>query len=139
MQGRYKKTAPAATSGNPKLYLSSSPPAELVGVTAKLRWKSTINSLAAENRKLPTSHEGILIGFCSSFQLLADCEQSLRAHGIMIDGGRDGQRRSPALAGKLQALNAIRQFSSEIGLSPASASRLPLPPVEEERNPFADL
>ena len=138
-KGRYKKAPSPATSGKHHLYLNAKPPGELVGTVAKLRWKNTIHTLASENRKLPKSHEGILIGFCSSFQLLADCEASIRTDGLLVDGGRDGKRRSPALAGKIQALNAIRQFSAELGLSPASASRLPLPPIEEERNEFADL
>lgn len=138
MRGRYPKTPPAATSGNAKLYLTRKPPAELVGAVAQSRWKSTINTLASENRKLPKSNEGVLIGFCAAFQLLADCEKSLQEDGLLVDGGRDGKRRSPALAGKLQAMNAIRAFASEIGLSPASASRLPLPPVEMMPNPFLE-
>jgi P27 family predicted phage terminase small subunit len=134
MKGRRKKN-PIESSEH---YLIADPPAELIGDIARARWVATIEVLDSENRKIPRSNEGVMIGYCSAFQLLADCERELQASGLLV-ANRDGGRRSPALAGKIQAMNAIRAFAAEIGLTPASASRLPLPPIAELPNPVADL
>ena len=126
-----------APSGNSENYLSSKPPSTLTGKAARERWKQTIEILAKETRFIPRSNEGVLIGYCSAFSLLDDCEKSLAADGLLVDGGRDGKRRHPALAGKLQALSAIRLYAAELGLTPRSAARLPLPTIEEV-NEFLD-
>lgn len=88
---------------------------------------------------MPHTQKMIVAGLCSAAQLLADSEASIAADGLLIDAGRDGKKRNPALSSKIQALGLIRAYAAEIGLSPASASRLPLPPVEEEKNPFTEL
>ena len=98
--------------------LSATPPACLTGETASARWTQTINDLAEESRTLPCSNEGVLIGYCAAFQLLADCERSIAKDGLLLDRGREGQKRSPALTGKISALSSIKGFASELGLSP---------------------
>ena len=124
---------------NTELHLTESPPATLTGHAARERWTLTIHDLEAEGRKLPRSNEGVLIGYASAFQLLADCDEGLKTDGLLIDGGRDGKRRHPALAGKLQALAAIRGFGVQLGLSPTSAKGLPVPPVDPEPNPYDSI
>lgn len=136
MRNYIKQTQPFPQQFDEDLFLTHQTPDALVGPAAKARWMQTILVLADEGRRIPRSHEGALLGYCSAFQLLADCEASLATDGLLIDGGRDGKRRSPALGGKLSALTAIRQFGSELGLSTQSASRLPLPPISPEPNEF---
>jgi len=144
MKGRRPKypTAPAVIEhgANPHLYLQpDQPPDDLRGAIAREQWTVLLEDLAAENRKLPTSQKMIVLGYCSAAQLLADSEDSIIADGILIGAGREGRKRNPALSSKIQALGLIRAYAAEIGLSPASASRLPLPPVEKKRNKFDDL
>lgn len=137
---RPKVTAPQTASDNPELYLTPSQvPAELRGELARLQWRTLLEDLAAENRRLPASQKMIVLGYCSAAQLLADSEDSIMNDGILIEGGREGRRRNPALSSKIQALGLVRSYAAEIGLSPASASRLPLPAIEEEFNPFSEL
>jgi P27 family predicted phage terminase small subunit len=122
------------------LYLSpNQPPPELRGPIARAEWHSLLAHLEGENRKLPLSQKMIVAGLCAAAQLLADSEDSIVSTGILIADGRGGFKRNPALSSKIQALGLIRAYSAEIGLSPASASRLPLPPIEKERNPFEEL
>lgn len=139
MKGRRPKATHAADHGEKTPYLTDRPPAELAGEVARARWEKTIRDLEAENRKLPRSNESALIGLCSACQLLADAERSLAEHGLIVDAGREGSRRNPALSAKTSALTSIRGFASEIGLTPASAGRLPLPPIEDEPGDFDEF
>ena len=119
--------------------LSKTPPETLQGDVARARWARTIETLQSEGRTLPRSNEGMLEGYCAAFELLADCEASIKADGLLVDGGRDGQRRSPALSGKIQALAAIKGFATQLGLSPTSAKGLKLQRVDEKPNPFREF
>lgn len=118
--------------------LTTEPPAELSGDVARARWTRTIETLADEGRQLPASNEGVLMAYSSAFQLLSECEAAIASDGLLVDGGRDGKRRHPALAGKTSALTSIRSLAAQLALSPTSAKGVVLPPVTT-RNPFQHL
>jgi P27 family predicted phage terminase small subunit len=106
---------------------------------AKDVWRTTIENLQSENRPLHQLNEEILIGFASSASIARECGEILAREGYLISGGRDGSRRHPAASIRMSALQSLRAFAAELGLSPASSGRLPKPSIAMKPNKFSQF
>lgn len=135
MKGRRKKSssAPASSGEN----IKSTPPAWLSD-HAKTVWRETIETLEAEGRPLNRLNTQALTGFCDAAGLVRECAEVLARDGMTIDGGREGLKRHPAVTTRISALNSLRGYAIELGLTPGTAGRIPTP-EKEEPNEFADL
>jgi len=105
---------------------------------AKDVWCMTIQTLEIEGRPLALLNLQTFTGFCDSAGLVRECAEVLARDGMTIDGGREGMKRHPAVTTRISALNSLRAYAIELGLTPGTASRIPQTVVEEE-NPFAAL
>lgn len=106
---------------------------------AKAVWRRTIADLQTENRPLHQLNRECLIGFCESSAIVRECGEILSREGYLVSGGRDGSRRHPAASIRISALQSLRAFAAELGLSPASSGRLPKPSTPAKVNKFAQF
>lgn len=102
-------------------------------------WAETIILLEHAGRCMPAHNSEIYVGFCVAAATVREADEVLQREGLTICDGRAGTRRHPLISVRSQALLQLRSYAESCGLTPASAARLPLPPIEEEANPFADL
>lgn len=134
MRGKRPKvrTAPPATN------ITAAAPSWL-SPHAKQVWKETVSAMKAERRPLGQLNRQALVGLCDAAGLVRECAEVLAREGMTIDGGREGQKRHPAVTTRISALNSLRAYAAELGLTPASSARLPEPPPRPEDNPFLHL
>lgn len=134
MKGRRKKaTVPAKSGAN----ITGSAPAWL-SAHAKTVWKDTITTLKAEGRPLSRLNLQAFTGFCDAAGLVRECAEVLEREGMTIDGGREGLKRHPAVTTRISALNALRNYAIELGLTPGTAPRIPTP-EKVKFNPFDEF
>jgi len=139
MNGRRPETQHARlTTGKPDSTLTSEPPDYLTGHAARV-WRETITDLEAEGRPIHRLNRQTLVGFCDAAAIVRECGETLAREGHLVDGGREGLKRNPAATLRISALQALRAFAAELGLTPASNARLPQPHVPEKKSKFADL
>jgi len=126
------------TTANHAGYIKADHPPAWLSDHAKHVWRTTVHNLEAEGRPLGCLNLETLTGFCDAAGLVKECAETLAREGMTIDGGRDGLKRHPAVTTRISALNALRAYAIELGLTPGTAARLPTP-AKEERNEFYDL
>jgi P27 family predicted phage terminase small subunit len=134
MKGRRTKT----TKAQPPKHTDLSEPPDWLSDHGKSVWRSTITDLEREGRPLGCLNYQTLTGFCDAAGLVKECAETLARDGMTIDGGREGLKRHPAVTTRISALNALRAYAIELGLTPGSAARVPSA-KKEDRNEFADL
>lgn len=121
MQGRRKKTsAPVFTGGN----ITATPPAWLSAYAREV-WVETVETLEIEGRPLNRLNLQTLTGFCDAAGLVRECSEVLARDGMTIEGGREGLKRHPAVTTRISALNSLRGYAIELGLTPGTAARIP--------------
>lgn len=101
-------------------------------------WFYTLQNLAEAGHAIPIHNSEIFVGFCLSAAAAREADEILGKEGLTVNDGRAGTRRHPLISVRSQALLQLRSCAESLGLTPASAARLPFPPVAEERNEFAD-
>jgi P27 family predicted phage terminase small subunit len=131
MQGRYPKQTPTpAKPGSTPANLTRKPPGYLAGHAAKI-WRETISDLEAEGIPLHRLNRQALVGFCDACGIVRECSETLAREGHTMAGGREGIKRNPAASIRISALQAVRAYAAELGLSPASSGRLPKAPIKK--------
>ncbi len=139
MRGRRPDPKQAAQSAeNPGPTLTGEPPDYLTGHAARV-WRETIGDLEAEGRPIHRLNRQTLVGFCDACGIVRECSETLAREGHLVDGGREGSKRNPAASIRISALQAVRAYAAELGLSPASSGRLPKPPPPVRKSRFDDL
>lgn len=88
---------------------------------------------------MPRRYEETMAAYCCAAAAVRDADELLREEGLTVSDGRSGTRRHPAVAIRSQGLQQVRLLADALGLSPASASRLPRSESPEKPNPFAEL
>jgi P27 family predicted phage terminase small subunit len=104
--------------------LSSTPPAWLPD-HAKEVFTSTVKELAAAGRPLREIHLQTVIGLAQAADMARQAGDAISRDGFSTDGGREGQKRHPAISAQIAALASVRAYAVQLGMTPASASRLP--------------
>ncbi|MES2920190.1 MAG: phage terminase small subunit P27 family [Verrucomicrobiota bacterium] len=122
MKGRRKTSVPAS-SGISSPNITTDAPSWL-SEYAKEVWRETIESLDAEGRPLNRLNIQTLTGFCDAAGLVRECSEVLARDGMTIDGGREGKKRHPAVTTRISALNSLRSYAIELGLTPGTAGRI---------------
>lgn len=117
--------------------LSSTPPAFLPKHAQEV-YRETVRNLNEAGRPLLLIHKQAVIGLCQAADLAKQAGEEIRKTGFILDGGREGVKRNPAISAQIAALASLKAFCSELGLSPGSFKKMP-PIHEDERNEFADL
>lgn len=132
MKGRRpkKQKTPISTTA-----IGPEPPAWM-GEHAAEVWRRTIADLETEGRPIHQLNLQLFTGFCEAAGLVRECAEILSRDGMLIDGGRDGQRRHPAVSMRLSALTALRGYAVELGLAPGAVGRLAAPSAAAKAEPW---
>jgi P27 family predicted phage terminase small subunit len=117
--------------------LNSTPPAFLPEHAQEV-YRTTVKDLAASGRPLLVIHRESVIGLAQAADLAKQAGEEIRKTGFVMDGGREGVKRNPAISAQIAALASLKAFAAELGLTPGSFKKMPQI-EEEERNEFADL
>ena len=124
MKGRRKQTSGPAPSGATSSNITTEAPSWLSD-HAKEVWRETIETLEIEGRPLNRLSLQTLTGFCDAAGLVRECSETLARDGMTIEGGREGLKRHPAVTTRISALNSLRAYAIELGLTPGTAARIP--------------
>ncbi len=90
---------------------------------AKKEWKRLIKELG-ENSDLKTVDLKAVEGYVQSYSKWKQCEMILRKDGFVIETENGYLQQRPEVAISKQALADMRSFQKELGITPASRSRI---------------
>lgn len=141
MQGRKPKpTVLKRLAGNPgRRPLNDAepkPPVASINVPrylddgAKQEWRRVVKDLRAVGL-LTSVDRAALEGYCMAYSLARGAQHEIEAHGVLIEGTKGGLVKNPATAVLNQALQTMRNFMSELGMSATSRSRLKVEKPDE--------
>lgn len=123
MKGRRTKTSVPASSGITSTNITADAPSWL-SEHAKAVWRETIETLEIEGRPLNRLNIQAFTGFCDAAGLVRECSETLARDGMTIEGGREGLKRHPAVTTRISALNSLRSYAIELGLTPGTTGRI---------------
>lgn len=135
-------------SGNPgKRALNRNEPQFSGGATcpkhlnkaAKSEWKRVSGELAAQGL-LTTVDRAALAAYCASWSRWVDAEENLHKFGAVIRSPKSGfPIQNPYVGVANTALDHLRKFASEFGMTPSSRSRINVDAPKKSEDPFADF
>lgn len=114
-----------------------SEPPEWLSDHAKSVYSKTLTDLASEGRFLSLLNYQTLVAFSDAAGLVKQCAEVLDRDGMTIDGGREGLKRHPAVTTRISALNSLRAYAAELGMTPSASPRLPARYIAPKDSPFA--
>jgi P27 family predicted phage terminase small subunit len=143
---RPKPTALKALEGNPgKRPLNRSEPKPSgipkcpshLDKEAKREWRRISAELIALGL-LTSVDRAALAAYCAAYSRWVAAETNVQKHGTVIKSPKSGYPiQNPYLGVANRALDQIRQFAIEFGLTPASRSRLHVDPSKGDQDPFS--
>ena len=77
----------------------------------------------------------IVAGYCIAWSRWIECEKMLRTTGLIVKSPNGYPMYSPYLAASNKALDQVRQFSEQIGLSGSSRSRIKASDPADDEDP----
>lgn len=81
-----------------------------------------------------------LASYCLAWETLIESDKVIRAEGRTILTPNGSTQQHPELSIRNRAMDQVRMFLTEFGMSPASRTRINLPPKDLDiNNPFAQL
>ena len=101
---------------------------DFLSAAAKIEWDFITTELAPLG-VLAMIDKAVLAGYCSELAAWAECEQFLQAQGSVVvlrddKGVVKWMQEAPQARLALKHLEKVRQFASELGLSPSSRTRI---------------
>jgi P27 family predicted phage terminase small subunit len=142
MTGRKpKKPTRIATPESDELPATLEPydPPDWLSIAAKNIWMYCLLEVEKSGHRIPRQNLEVFTGYVQAAATAKEADIILQKEGLTVSDGRAGTRRHPLVSVRSQALLQLRAYAESLGLTPASSSRLPLPPIPEQPNPFADL
>lgn len=124
MGNRGRKPKTAVTSGT-KISKSVQPPAWM-GPHGKLLWKRILPKLGGVANDIDYD---AMVAYCSAYNTMIEADILLQREGLMLSNER-GTVAHPATRIKAQALDQVRRYQTEFGLTPLA--RLRVQPVDDE-------
>ena len=114
-------------SGGKPISMSVQPPPHL-GQYGKQEWKRVLPKLAGVANDVDYA---ALVAYCSAYHTMIEADICLQRDGIMITTEK-GTMAHPATRVKAQAMDCVRRYQTEFGLTPLS--RLRVQPVEPDQH-----
>lgn len=103
---------------------------------AKREWKRISQELIALGL-LTNVDRASLAAYCAAFSRWAEAEKNLQKFGTVIKSPKSGfPIQNPFLGVANTALDQMRKFATEFGLTPASRSRLQIEPMTGQQDAF---
>ena len=106
-----------------------------LGKEAKKEWKRIVPELQKLGL-LTRVDRAALAAYCVSFGRWVEAEQELAVTGAIVVSPNGYPQQSPWLAISNKALENVRRFIAEFGLSPASRSRVSVTPTDADDDFF---
>lgn len=114
-------------------------PPEFLGESGRTKWLE-LATLLVQRKILTDMDLHNLEGFCVAYENWRTAQQDLRLNGLVMEGAMGGPVKNPAATVLKEASNDLRAYGSNLGLDPASRSRIIVGEGKgQQDNPFADL
>lgn len=111
------------------------PTDEPVAATARRLWKRNAPTLV-RSVGLVGEQQEVLVDYCITWARIEQGEQALSTEGMVIPGAMGGMVKNPWTTVLNQYRSHLRSLIGELGLSPASATRITRPESSDEDDPF---
>ncbi|MBA3781194.1 MAG: phage terminase small subunit P27 family [Nocardioides sp.] len=116
-------------------WLDLLPGDEDVAATAGRLWKRNAPTLA-RSVGLVGEQQEVLVDYCITWARIEQGERALSRDGMVIRGAMGGVVKNPWTTVLNQYRSHLRSLIGELGLSPASATRITRPESSSEDDPF---
>lgn len=114
------------------------PPPDTLGTIAADKWRELIPHLV-KHKILTDVDIHNLENFCQAYRNWRMAQMDIEEHGILVYSASGELKKNPACTAAKEASADMRAFGSNLGLDPASRSRLVVGKGKGGDNPFADL
>ena len=112
-------------------------PPEHLSDEAKKEWRR-VGRLLLELGVVSDLDRSALAGYCQAWGRWVEAEEALRQYGVVVKSPSGYPMQSPFLAVANKALEQMRAFLIEFGMTPASRSRVHAEP-QREANPLDEF
>ena len=110
-----------------------------LGKEAKAEWKRILPALVELNL-IGKVDRAALAAYCVSFATFREAEEAIQKHGYIFSTENGYLQQRPEVGIRSKALEQMRQFLSEFGMTPSSRTRLVVPPPKEiELDPMSEF
>ena len=110
-------------------------PPEWLPELAKTMWQTVCPHLCKKKVLAVTDLHNLEI-FCIEYATWRDANQHVKENGIVVEGATGGPIKNPARTVATEAMRQMAIFGGNLGLDPASRSRLIGPAGAESANAF---
>ena len=110
---------------------------EWLSPEAKTVWRRTCKQLE-DMGILFSADQDIIAAYANAVVNFQRATELVDRSGVLVKGRRDGVVTNPAVRVQRDAAQLIRQFASELGLTPSSRSRLSAETTEGAADDFLD-
>lgn len=91
---------------------------------AKKEWKRIVKILEVEKVDFTEKDLKALEGYCMSYSKWKKCEQYLMKNGYTFEAGNGYIQQRPEVAISNKAMQEMRAYQKELGLTPAARTRM---------------
>lgn len=106
-----------------------------VSTEASQQWRKLAPTLA-RSVGLVGEQQVTLEEYCTAVARIRQNERALSREGMLISGAMGGMVKNPRTTILNQYRTSIRSLTGELGLSPASATRITRPESSDDEDPF---
>lgn len=102
----------------------------------KKEWRRISKELSAIGL-LTSVDRAALAAYCAAYSRWAEAEQKIQQHGLVVKAPSGYPIQNPYVGIANTAMDHLRKFATEFGLTPASRTRLSVEPQKTDTDPFA--
>lgn len=114
------------------------PPPETLSAIAQDKWRELVPHLV--QHKIITGVDiHNLEAFCSAYSLWRLAMDDVATHGVLVESSSGELKKNPAITAVKDASGDMRAFGSNLGLDPASRSRLVVGNKKSQDNEFSNF
>lgn len=122
----------------PKSKSAVGDPPDWLPASAQSEWIRVIGVLAEMGSEISALHHAPLLGYCLMFAKLESTSKEIARDGETVQSATGELRRHPASVTQSQAMNQLRHYAAELGLTPGSAGKIPKP-AETKKSKYDNL
>lgn len=112
---------------------------EFLGEVAVAEWNRVV-PLLRDMGLLKETDGPTLAAYCQAYQTWRETAEDIRENGLTMTHQITGvPHANPAVAMMQRALNQIRQFSQEFGMTPSARSRMVVSLDKSEKDPLEEM
>lgn len=137
LEGTFRKDRAPKNEARPAIEAPPCP--EWLDDDARAEWDRIVPQLLSL-RLLSQPDLAELVGYCLAFSEVAYCTRFITANGRTVERPGQTPAARPEVAMLYKALEKLRQYASDFGMSPASRSRVEAgPPAEKSKDTAKDF